>query len=1124
MSQDKELEIQLQFLDEAQEYLGTLETALLGLASSGVDIDRVNAALRAAHSIKGGAGMMGFQVLSALAHRLEDSFKVLKIQRHTIEVDAELEGLLLTGVDCLRQVIECDRAAFSPSHQGGAAVNPHWIENHANPVLDQLHERLGDPDAEDANSILSPEEGQDVIPMLFQTEVEGCLERLAAVIAEHSPCLREEVDILAQELGGLGEMLQLPAFTELCNSVSQSITAAPADRVEAVAELALEAWRRSQALVLTGHLESMPTELALTETFAGAESNFAEAESLEFAEELTGAGDWASSEDWAVSEDWAASADWASSEAWANPETWVVSETPEAAPEAAADSQPPEEFAIDASVSSELPDIESDIDGIDQNPAFDTFSDISADLSQGIFTDNSTDISTDISTDNSTDISVDTLTDTVPETSADTATETITVRSIQTACQPIGQVTERDVASTGQAREFRVSEAALDPTTVKEYPKDSTENSVRVPSKQLDQLSDLFGELTIERNGLDLHLKRLRNLVQIMTQRVLTLERSNSQLRSAYDRVANQSDLGLPLLDFGSKPSAHSRLLIGSDAAHNVNLGGFDALEMDRYSEQHLMSQEMMETIVQIQEVNSDIEISLEDVEQTSRELNKTSRQLRTKLTQVRMRPLSDITDRFPRAIRELSLQHGKLVQIQIYGANTLVDRNILEALTDPLMHLLRNAFDHGIEDAKTRSNRGKPHQGLIEIRALHRNNRTIITLRDDGGGIPIDKVRAKARQMGLDEVLLAAASDEELLSLIFEPGFSTSDRVTALSGRGVGMDVVRDRLRQIQGEIKVDTQPGLGTTFTLSVPFTLSVARVLIAESHGMLMAFPIDAIEEMLLLPPEQVIATAGNEAFTWENTMVQLVRLSQWLEFRRAYQPEGLETQASINVPTVLLLTQGSQLVGLQVDRSWGEQEVAIRKVEGGLLMPAGFSNCTILGDGRVVPLVNVPELLHWIASCERSKVDAPSRSQGALPESRHLQPETFSPLERQPTVLVVDDSINVRRLLALTLEKAGYQVAQAKDGQDALDKLSAGLQVQVVICDIEMPRLDGYGFLAKIKASPPLEHIPIAMLTSRSGDKHRQLAMSLGASAYFSKPYNEQMLLQTLESLVELEAAI
>ncbi|NJR64547.1 MAG: hybrid sensor histidine kinase/response regulator [Leptolyngbyaceae cyanobacterium CRU_2_3] len=878
-------------------------------------------------------------------------------------------------------------------------------------------------------------------------------------------------------------MLQLPAFIQLCESVSQYIRSVPEDGIQEIAQLALQAWRRSQALVLVGQMDAMPVAI----------------ESASFAPHLVEYKPELEQPDLLE----ASSAFWTEVETDGSELTESWFDLTESLPSEGLPSEAMEDWASAAAQVLE--------------PAYPAVESVSSAFVSSEF--------------------VSSVESAPPIETEPANSEAFTVQSmIQpiTASEKVAVTASDKVANVGRVREFRVPEMELDTNT-----RDAPENSVRVPVKQLEQLSDLFGELTIERNGLDLHLKRVRDLVQTLSQRVQILERSNAQLRNSYDKVSSQSDFNLPALDLGLETASPQNLLSGSEASQNsiahpsaandstslAHLKGFDSLEMDRYNDLHLMSQEVMETIVQIQEVSIDIELGLEDTEQTARELNKTSRQLRTKLTQVRMRPLSDITDRFPRAIRELSLQHNKPVQIQISGANTLVDRNILEAISDPLMHLLRNAFDHGIEDAQTRKERSKPEQGLIEIRALHRNNRTVLTVSDDGGGIPLEKVRAKARQMGLDEVLLAAASDEELLSLIFEPGFSTSDQVTSLSGRGVGMDVVRDRLRQVQGEIKVDTQPGVGTTFTLSVPFTLSVARVLIVESHGMLMAFPIDAIEEMLLLPPEQVIATAGNEAFTWENTMVQLIRLSQWLEFRRAYQPEGLETQASISVPTVLLLAQGNHFVGLQVERSWGEQEVAIRKVEGGLPMPPGFSNCTILGDGRVVPMVNAPELLHWIASCERSKADTPSRqAPNILSSIPPLKPETFYGTDRPPTILVIDDSINVRRLLALTLEKAGYQVAQAKDGQDALDKLTAGLQVQAVICDIEMPRLDGYGFLAKIKASAALEHIPVTMLTSRSGDKHRQLAMSLGASAYFSKPYNEQALLQTLETLVGLEAVV
>ncbi len=946
---NREQEIQLQFLDEAQEYIGTLETALVGLSQSG-EADRINAALRAAHSIKGGAGMMGFEVLSDLAHHLEDSLKVLKIQKTA--VDAPLENLLLSAVERLHQVAAAERH--------GQPVTADWLTEQAQPIFDQLHEQLGDPQDEDAFSILSPEEGQDIVPMLFQTEIEESLTQFEATVTE--PELAERLSELAETLGGLGEMLQLPAFVQLCESVAQHLAAAPA-QVSAIAEAALQSWRRSQALVLTGHLNALPDRLSLPGI------------------------------------------------------NWEAAASP-----------PVESVVIHPEPLEPLPELLSEMSLADAK--LNGQSDFQPDLQPSL--------------------------------------QTSTQTSAQTSTQ------------SGQ-------------------PSEASENSVRVPVKHLDRLNDLFGELTIERNGLDINLKRLRGLMKTLAERIHILDSSNTELRDIYDKVAQKPDL--------STAFAHDEL-----RASRVD-GRFDALELDRYDELHLLSQEVMETVVQIQEVSSDLELGLDEAEQTVRELNKTARQLQTRLSQVRMRPLSDIIDRFPRALRELSLQYGKPVQLQVEGANTLIDRNILEALSEPLMHLVRNAFDHGIEPPELRQSRNKPEQGNITIRATHSQSRTLITLSDDGGGIPLEKVRSRARQMGLDELLLAAASDEDLLSLIFEPGFSTSDQVTALSGRGIGMDVVRERLKQVQGEIKVETEAGRGTTFTLSVPFTLSVMRVLLIESDGLMMAFPTTAIQEMIMLAPEQVIATAGNEAFTWQGGMVQLLRLRQWLSFNCARLVDSPEGTAAVRVPTVLLLPQGSQTVGLEVDRCWGEQEVAIRKIQGGPALPPGFSNCTILGDGRVVPLVSVPDLLRWLVSAQRSQLDILAQQQLAMVSNATLR-ATAKP---SSTVLIVDDSINVRRFLALTLEKAGYRVIQARDGQDALDKL-VDVTVQAVVCDIEMPRLDGYGFLARLKADPVYEQLPVAMLTTRSSDKHRQLALSLGATAYFSKPFNEQVLLQALEKMV------
>ena len=216
----------------------------------------------------------------------------------------------------------------------------------------------------------------------------------------------------------------------------------------------------------------------------------------------------------------------------------------------------------------------------------------------------------------------------------------------------------------------------------------------------------------------------------------------------------------------------------------------FATLENNRYHELNLLSQEVIETIVQVEELTTDIQLSVDDTDQIARKLNKTSKQLQRSFTQVRMRPFSDLVERFPRAIRDLNVEYGKNVQLKIEGGNTLIERSIMEALSEPLMHLLRNAFDHGIEDAATRHSQGKPEQGLIEIKATHHSNRAIISMRDDGQGISLEKIRTRALAMGLDASLLAGASKEELLSLIFEPGFTTNDQVTALSGRGVGMDV----------------------------------------------------------------------------------------------------------------------------------------------------------------------------------------------------------------------------------------------------------------------------------------------------------------------------------------------
>lgn len=1011
MSQDKELEIQMQFLEEANDYLNTLEGVLLELsASNRISPEKVNAALRAAHSIKGGAGMMGFRSLSDLAHRLEDSFKVLKTRKNSLDIDTELQSLLLSAVDWLRQIVEL--------LSQGSEIDEQWLNTFCSPVFDELHQRLGDPTPEDVVTMLSPEDGQDIVPLLFETEVEGCLQRLESVLADSAqPCLKEEVAIMAAELGGLGEMLQLPAFIQLCQSIANQVEVAAPSEVVTVAHAALEAWRRSQALVLTNQIDNLPTEIQLgdlTESIA-----FAQTEPLTV-------------------------------EAARQEQETEVVETDVLQPENTQETWLQREI------------IAADFEALEAAFAEESHKRIEE-----------------------------------PEPA------TVVSKEIPTTNYKFVDRKAEQTAASGKG--------------------ETQENTVRVPSKQLEQINDLFGELIIQRNGMNLQLERLRKLIRHLNQRVQILERENQQLRTAYDKIATQSVMpsGISLLALAPAESVDHNLTLGDSYQSQGMEGGFDSLEMDRYNELNLLSQEVMETIVQVQEVTTDIQLSIDDTDQFARKLTKTSKQLQRRLTQIRMRPLSDVVDRFPRALRDLCVEYGKNVQLKIEGASTLIERSILDALNEPLMHLVRNAFDHGIEDPATRRSVGKPEQGLIEITAVHQGNRTIITIRDDGRGISLDKIRARAIAMGLEPTLLAQATEEELLSLIFEPGFSTSDQVTPLSGRGVGMDVVRNNLKVVRGDIKVDTQLGFGTTFTLSVPFTLSVARVLLVESNRMLLAFPTDVVSEIFLMNDEQVYQMATSEALNWHGTMLPLIRLGRHLEFNcPRYDNPTLETPPAINAASILIMNQGNQPVAVQVERCWGEQEVAIRRVEGNIPLPSGFNNCTILGDGRVVPLVSANELLYWIAANER--VPRTNQLPSARLKTAFLSPSHDKSLETQEnqkgTILIVDDSINVRRFLALTLERGGYQVEQAKDGQDALEKLQNGLRVQAVICDIEMPRIDGYGFLGRVKSNTDFKNIPVAMLTSRSSDKHRQLAMQLGARAYFSKPYNEQELLRTLDEII------
>ena len=1009
MAIDKEQQARLTFLAEAETYFGDIETVLLGLKIADDRAEQINIAMRAAHSVKGTAGMMGFDGLSRVAHRLEDSFKILRARQ--LSVDTHLETLLLQGVDCLRTVRQ-----FYHEEQ---PLPPQWLVNHAEPIFEQLKQRLGELTPEDEARLLSEDNEQNLDFVIFTTSVEDILEEFKQQLPDlQGEDLRQALIEMSKQMTEFGLMAALEPFVSLCESIQQQCMFAQPEEIDAIARQTIKAWQRSHSLVLLGRTERLPTQL---QPSTGSPSSFSD----ELAVPL-----------------------------------------PQVLPESA-----------------ELPSGANDIDYLqNQFAALDL---IDNDVLYGQ--------PSAIEQDKSEDLTVlqDPLSELSPE-PADAAEETA-----PTAAVPA----EANSEEIEPPAELPLIPLRMPPQPAK--PGTRKTSTVRVSVEQLKQINSTFESLVLSRNAVNLKLEQLQTFSELMHERMTALALFNTELRHWYDRASTEGSMSDGIIaENGGMVALSSNGGNGKTGSNRFAIKApeeLDALEFDRYSQLHLLAQEHMETIVKLEEVSRDIELGLTEMGQAVGGLNYTSRTLKNRITQTQMRSFEEIISRFPRVVRDWSVQYGKPVELKIEGANTLIEQFALDQLSDPLMHLLRNAFDHGIESSESRRMLGKPEMGIISLRALNRGNRVVITLSDDGSGINLERVRDRIRKYNLPAEQIDNMNRQELLSFIFEPGFSTSGKVTELSGRGYGMDVVRTNLKELQGDIQVATEPGQGTTFTISIPLSLSILRVMLLERNGSVFALSVDTVQEVIRTPTEEIT----EPAITWRDADIPLVRLEDHWTLQSSSRPLEMSGQPLINCPMVIVVGEDNHTYGLNIDRFWQEQEVAIRSVASPMPMPPGFGGVTVLGDGRVVPLIEPSQLLEWIQK---------------EPERPTVAPKAPA-VTTSTRILVVDDSIHARRYMATTLERSGYLVEQAKDGRDAVDKIMGGLAVKAIICDIEMPRLDGYGVLEELREQPAYEELPILMLTSRSGEKHRKLAMNLGATAYFSKPYNEQELLKELKSLTE-----
>lgn len=677
---------------------------------------------------------------------------------------------------------------------------------------------------------------------------------------------------------------------------------------------------------------------------------------------------------------------------------------------------------------------------------------------------------------------------------------------LEDADKTLGGAPARGAALSNARRPSRRSAAAL------------SDQTMRVSVKNLDNLNNLVGELVVNRNSLEQAEDRLRQFLDNLLYQVQQLSDVGQRMRDLYERSLLESSL---LSNRRSYQLTNQSDINTTQANHATGLS-FDALEMDRFTGFHTLSQEMIELIVRVRESSSDIDFVVDETDQITRNFRQITTQLQEGLTRSRMVPFTQAADRLPRAVRDISMKCGKQAELLIEGRETLIDKMILEQLYDPMTHLVNNAITHGIETPQERQAAGKSPVGKITVRSFHQGNQTVISVMDDGAGIDPERVKAKAIEKGLITPQEAQEMSRlDVYDLLFHHGFSTRDKADDFAGRGVGMDVVRTSLNEIRGVVNIDSAVGRGTTFTIRLPLTLSISKALCCISNRARIAFPMDGVEDMLDIPRDRIQRDEQDRpCIQWRDTLLPFSPLSDLLRYNRNLGRGSVYGgNQEDDIISVVVLRSAGNYLALQIDQVLGEQEIVIKQLEGPVPKPMGVAGATVLGDGRIMPIADVLELIDLSMGRIRRE------SGSSLWEKDDAQgPAEPIDLKHEPTVLIVDDSITVRELLSMTFNKVGYRVEQARDGQEAWEKLRSGLPCDLVFCDIEMPRMDGLELLSRIQKDPSLEHLPIAMLTSRGADRHRQMAVQLGAKGYFTKPYLEEALLDAAQRMLNGEVLV
>ena len=485
---------------------------------------------------------------------------------------------------------------------------------------------------------------------------------------------------------------------------------------------------------------------------------------------------------------------------------------------------------------------------------------------------------------------------------------------------------------------------------------------------------------------------------------------------------------------------------------------------------------------------------SLDEANRDLARQSQVTRDLQQDLMRIRMVQFGSIADRLYRVVRQAAKELDKRVNLELKGVNAELDRSVLERMAGPIEHLLRNAVSHGIESRADRLRAGKPETGEITLEVRQEGNEVILVSSDDGAGLNYAKIRSRAVERGLVDPSVHLG-ERELAQMIFMPGFSTATEVTALSGRGVGMDVVRAEVAAMGGRIELDSTPGRGTRFTVHLPVSLAVAQVVLLTVGTARVAVTAALIEQVLQLKPEVLASAYGAHHVEWQGEQVPLYFFGSMLEL------PGCMPLAQRYSP-VVVLRSGTQRIALHVDHVAPSQEVVVKHVGPQLARLTGMAGATVLGNGEIVLILNPVQIAATGRGQQAGEGDTAS----------------FAPtqIEVAPTVMVVDDSVTVRKVTQRLLMREGYQVVLAKDGIDAMRQLQDTIP-DVMLLDIEMPRMDGFELTRTMRGEERWRGIPIVMITSRTAEKHRNHALSLGVDVFLGKPFDEVELLRQVRVL-------